>query len=108
MEQELFEGLHKNGRWALEAVCQENLCRSWYLSYQLAGDAAGAASLLLSAWREALAALKNAKEAPGEDFQGLLLTDAPLCGYMEGRLAAALPPLEGEPYGAENTSHHRL
>lgn len=44
MEQELFEGLHKNRRWALEAVCQENLCRSWYLSYQLAGDAAGAAS----------------------------------------------------------------
>ena len=83
MEQELFEGLHKNRRWALEAVCQENLCRSWYLSYQLAGDAAGAASLLLSAWREALAALKNAKEAPGEDFQGLLLTDAPLCGYIK-------------------------
>lgn len=51
MEQELFEGLHKNRRWALEAVCQENLCRSWYLSYQLAGDAAGAASLLFSAWR---------------------------------------------------------
>ena len=44
MEQELFEGLHKNRRWALEAVCQENLCRSWYLSYQLAGDAAGAAT----------------------------------------------------------------
>ena len=62
MEQELFEGLHKNRRWALEAVCQENLCRSWYLSYQLAGDAAGAASLLLSAWREALAAL--AEETP--------------------------------------------
>ena len=36
------------------------------------------------------------------------LTDAALCGYMERRLAAALPPLEGEPYGAENTSHHRL
>ena len=71
MEQELFEGLHKNRRWALKAVCQENLCRSWYLSYQLAGDAAGAASLLLSAWREALAALKNAKEAPwGRTFKG--------------------------------------
>lgn len=83
MEQELFEGLHKNRRWALEAVCQENLCRSWYLSYQLAGDAAGAASLLLSAWREALAALKNAKEAPGEDFQGLL-SQKLLSQYQQG------------------------
>ena len=100
MEQELFEGLHKNRRWALEAVCQENLCRSWYLSYQLAGDAAGAASLLLSAWREALAALKNAKEAPGEDFQGLL-SEKILAQYQQGvqpdtRFENLPPPKGGE------------
>ena len=102
MEQELFEGLHKNRRWALEAVCQENLCRSWYLSYQLAGDAAGAASLLLSAWREALAALKNAKEAPGEDFQGLL-SQKLLAQYQQGvqpdtRFENLPPPKVGESY----------
>lgn len=102
MEQELFEGLHKNRRWALEAVCQENLCRSWYLSYQLAGDAAGAASLLLSAWREALAALKNAKEAPGEDFQGLL-SEKILAQYQQGvqpdtRFENLPPPKVGENY----------
>ena len=102
MEQELFEGLHKNRRWALEAVCQENLCRSWYLSYQLAGDAAGAASLLLSAWREALAALKNAKEAPGEDFQGLL-SEKILAQYQQGvqpdtRFENLPPPKVGKSY----------
>ena len=102
MEQELFEGLHKNRRWALEAVCQENLCRSWYLSYQLAGDAAGAASLLLSAWREALAALKNAKEAPGEDFQGLL-SQKLLAQYQQSvqpdtRFENLSPPKVGESY----------
>ena len=102
MEQELFEGLHKNRRWALEAVCQENLCRSWYLSYQLAGDAAGAASLLLSAWREALAALKNAREAPGEDFQGLL-SEKILAQYQQGvqpdtRFENLPPPKVGKSY----------
>ena len=102
MEQELFEGLHKNRRWALEAVCQENLCRSWYLSYQLPGDAAGAASLLLSAWRQALAALKNAKEAPGEDFQGLL-SEKILAQYQQGvqpdtRFENLPPPKVGKSY----------
>ena len=39
--------------------------------------------MLLSAWREALAALKNAKEAPGEDFQGLL-SQKLLSQYQQG------------------------
>ena len=72
MEQELYEGLRKGRRWALEAVCRENLKRSWYLCCQLAGEPAGGAPLLLSAWKEALAAVKGMETLPSQDFAAIL------------------------------------
>lgn len=72
MEQELYEGLRKGRQWALEAVCRENLKRSWYLCCQLAGEPAGGASLLLSAWKEALAAVKGMETLPSQDFAAIL------------------------------------
>ena len=72
MEQELYEGLRKSRRWALEAVCRENLKRSWYLCCQLAGEPAGGAPLLLSAWKEALAAVKGMETLPSQDFAAIL------------------------------------
>ena len=72
MEQELYEGLRKGRRWALEAVCRENLKRSWYLCCQLAGEPAGGAPLLLSAWKEALAAVKGMETLPSHDFAAIL------------------------------------
>lgn len=72
MDQELFEGLKKGRRWALEAVCQENLQRSWYLSCQLAGGTASGVPLLLAAWKETLGKVKEAKSSPEDSFETLL------------------------------------
>ncbi|MGI6254946.1 MAG: hypothetical protein ACOYJZ_04885 [Acutalibacter sp.] len=72
MDQELFEGLKKGRRWALEAVCQEDLRRTWYLSCQLAGNPASGVPLLLAVWKEVLAEIKGAKTPPADSFQTLL------------------------------------
>ena len=108
MDQELFEGLKKGRRWALEAVCQENLQRSWYLSCQLTGNPASGGALLLGAWKGALEEVKGAGSPPEDSFQTILsrkLLELSQQGVEEDsayqdlkspQLAQALQPLEKE------------
>ena len=108
MDQELFEGLKKGRRWALEAVCRENLQRSWYLSCQLTGNPASGGALLLGAWKGALEEVKGAGSPPEDSFQTILsrkLLELSQQGVEEDsayqdlkspQLAQALQPLEKE------------
>ena len=83
MEQQLLEGVQKGRRWALEILCQENLKRSWFLCYQLAGDTAGAAPLLISSWKAALKSVSALKTPVEEDFETLLSGEI-LSQYQKG------------------------
>ena len=104
MEQELFEGAKKHRKWALEMLCQENLKRSWFLCYRLAGDSAGAAPLLMESWKDALESVAARNEPPKEDFETILSGNI-LSRYEKGLVLAeefeALPPPQvAKPYRA--------